>query len=269
MKRILLFITIETFMMAASAQNANINAPSIPIVRERLFNIDYTETELRYDPDLPKRAPRPKTQQQVVELYYRALADNQEDDNYLMHSFFSVGCSDTKGHQYHAGSAKEECVIANFFLKRVLKINPNNGLALLTKGFYHHDFGGVEENMQKAISYYEKAYHLYGNRVLAAGSNLYGIYMHGSGGIPQDLKKAKYYLTHVAEDNPRGKAAYYLKNFDTFVDLIKISNDGDRCYEQAPNNRDWIKKCIDEVERKTEEYQKKHQGTQKETDANG
>ena len=105
--------------------------------------------------------------------------------------------------------------------------------------------------------------------MLAAGSNLYGIYMHGFGGISQDLKKAKYYLAKVAEDNPRGQDAYYLKNFDTFVDLLKISNEGDKCRQQHSNNREWIIKCSDEVERKTEEYLKKYRGTQKEIDANG
>ncbi|HCH7937175.1 MULTISPECIES: sel1 repeat family protein [Providencia] len=269
MKFMLWVIVTGVFMMSTPTWGAKTDAPPIPTVRERLFNIDYTETELRYDPDLPKRAARPKTQQQVIELYHKALTDNQEDDNYLIHSFFSVGCSDLN-RLYYAETAKEECAIANFFLKRVLKINPNNGLALLTKGFYYqHSFEGVEENMQKAISYYEKAYHLYGNRVLAAGSNLYGIYMHGFGGIPQDLKKAKYYLAKVAEDNPRGQDAYYLKNFDTFVDLLKISDEGDKCKQQDPNNREWIIKCSNEVERKTQEYLKKYRGTQKEIDANG
>ncbi len=51
----------------------NINPPSIPTVRDRLYTIEYNETELRYDPDLPKRVPYPKNQQQVVELYHRAL----------------------------------------------------------------------------------------------------------------------------------------------------------------------------------------------------
>lgn len=254
-------------MMSTLAWSANTDAPLIPTVRDRLFNGHYTETELRYDPNLPKRAPRPKTQQQVIDLYHKALANNQEDDNYLMYSFFRVGCSDLNG-PYYADSAKEECAIANFFLTRVLKINPNNGLALLSTGNDHQDRGGYE-NIKKAISYYEKAYHLYGNRVLAAGSNLYGIYMHGFGGIPQDLKKAKYYLSKVAEDNPRGQDAYYLKNFDTLVDLLKITNEGDKCRQQHPNNREWIIKCSDDVERKTEEYLKKYRGTQKEIDADG
>ncbi len=32
----------------------NINPPLIPTVRDRLYTIEYNETELRYDPDLPK-----------------------------------------------------------------------------------------------------------------------------------------------------------------------------------------------------------------------
>jgi len=49
---------------------------------------------------------------------------------------------------------------------------------------------------------------------------------------------------------------------------VKISNEGDRCKQQDPNNQAWVSKCIDEVEEKIEAYLKKYRGTQKEIDAN-
>ncbi|WP_231137204.1 hypothetical protein [Providencia rettgeri] len=55
-------------MIGTPTWGGNINPPSIPTVRDRLYTIEYNETELRYDPDLPKRVPYPKNQQQVVEL---------------------------------------------------------------------------------------------------------------------------------------------------------------------------------------------------------
>ncbi|MCW2256989.1 TPR repeat protein [Providencia alcalifaciens] len=269
MKSVLLFIVTGALMMSTPTWGKNTDAPTVPTVRERLFNLDYTETELRYDPDLPKRTPRPKTQQQVIDLYHKALVGNHEDDNYLLFTFFRVGCTDMNSPHFYAETVKEECTLANFFLNRVLNINSNNGLALLFAGSsYQHGDGGGEENMQKAISYYEKAYRLHGNRILTAGGNLYGIYMHGHGGVPNDFNKAKYYLEQLAKDNPRGQYAYYLKNFDTYVDIVKISNEGDRCKQQDPNNQAWVSKCIDEVEEKIEAYLKKYRGTQKEIDAN-
>nr|WP_282564275.1 MULTISPECIES: sel1 repeat family protein [Providencia] len=256
-------------MIGTPTWGGNINPPLIPTVRDRLYTIEYNETELRYDPDLPKRVPYPKNQQQVVELYHRALKNNNEDDNYALFSFFRIGCTDFK-HLHNVKAAKEECALANFFLKRVLEINSNNGLALLFTGVNHqHGNEGSKKNMSEAILYYKRAYHLYGNKVLVAGKNLSTIYLHGLGGIPQDFNKAKYYLEMVARDNPKGQDAYYLKNFDTYVDLLKISNEGDKCKQQDPNNRIWVKECNDKVEKQIETYLKKHRGNQKEKDAIG
>ncbi|MFW0929690.1 sel1 repeat family protein [Providencia sp. VP23HZSY-1] len=249
-------------MMGTPTWGGNTTPPLIPTVRDRLYTIGYNETELRYDSDLPKRVPYPKNQQQVVELYHRALKSNKEDDNYALFSFFRIGCTDFK-HLHNVKVTKEECALANFFLKRVLEINSNNGLALLFTGvnYQHGNGGGI--NMPEAILYYEQAYHLYGNKVLTAGKNLSTIYLHGLGGVPQDFNKAKYYLEMVARDNPKGQDAYYLKNFDTYVDLLKISNEGDKCKQQNPNNRTWVNECNDKVEKQIKAYQKKYRDNQK------
>ncbi|MEQ4654484.1 sel1 repeat family protein [Providencia rettgeri] len=268
MRLISWFIVIGAFIIGTPTWGGNINPPLIPTVRDRLYTIEYNETELRYDPDLPKRVPYPKNQQQVVELYHRALKNNNEDDNYALFSFFRIGCTDFK-HLHNVKAAKEECALANFFLKRVLKINSNNGLALLFTGVNYQHGNGGEVNMPEAISYYERAYHLHGNKVIVAGKNLSTIYLHGLGGIPQDFNKAKYYLEMAARDNPKGQDAYYLKNFDTYVDLLKISNEGDKCKQQNPNNRIWVKECNDKVEKQIETYLKKYRGNQKEEDAIG
>ncbi|MEY0836661.1 sel1 repeat family protein [Providencia alcalifaciens] len=249
-------------MMGTPTWGGNTTPPLIPTVRDRLYTIGYNETELRYDSDLPKRVPYPKNQQQVVELYHRALKSNKEDDNYALFSFFRIGCTDFK-HLHNVKVTKEECALANFFLKRVLEINSNNGLALLFTGVNYQHSNGGEINMPEAILYYEQAYHLYGNKVLTAGKNLSTIYLHGLGGVPQDFNKAKYYLEMVARDNPKGQDAYYLKNFDTYVDLLKISNEGDKCKQQNPNNRTWVNECNDKVEKQIKAYQKKYRDNQK------
>ncbi|MEX9296636.1 sel1 repeat family protein [Providencia alcalifaciens] len=249
-------------MMGTPTWGGNTTPPLIPTVRDRLYTIGYNETELRYDSDLPKRVPYPKNQQQVVELYHRALKSNKEDDNYALFSFFRIGCTDFK-HLHNVKVTKEECALANFFLKRVLEINSNNGLALLFTGVNYQYGNGGEINMPEAILYYEQAYHLYGNKVLTAGKNLSTIYLHGLGGVPQDFNKAKYYLEMVARDNPKGQDAYYLKNFDTYVDLLKISNEGDKCKQQNPNNRTWVNECNDKVEKQIKAYQKKYRDNQK------
>ncbi|MEQ5734479.1 sel1 repeat family protein [Providencia huaxiensis] len=249
-------------MMGTPTWGGNTTPPLIPTVRDRLYTIGYNETELRYDSDLPKRVPYPKNQQQVVELYHRALKSNKEDDNYALFSFFRIGCTDFK-HLHNVKVTKEECALANFFLKRVLEINSNNGLALLFTGVNYQHGNGGEINMPEAILYYEQAYHLYGNKVLTAGKNLSTIYLHGLGGVPQDFNKAKYYLEMVARDNPKGQDAYYLKNFDTYVDLLKISNEGDKCKQQNPNNRTWVNECNDKVEKQIKAYQKKYRDNQK------
>ncbi|HEM7509751.1 TPA: sel1 repeat family protein [Providencia rettgeri] len=248
--------------MGTPTWGGNTTPPLIPTVRDRLYTIGYNETELRYDSDLPKRVPYPKNQQQVVELYHRALKSNKEDDNYALFSFFRIGCTDFK-HLHNVKVAKEECALANFFLKRVLEINSNNGLALLFTGVNYQHGNGGEINMPEAILYYEQAYHLYGNKVLTAGKNLSTIYLHGLGGVPQDFNKAKYYLEMVARDNPKGQDAYYLKNFDTYVDLLKISNEGDKCKQQNPNNRTWVNECNDKVEKQIKAYLKKYRDNQK------
>ncbi|EJD6399796.1 sel1 repeat family protein [Providencia rettgeri] len=248
--------------MGTPTWGGNTTPPLIPTVRDRLYTIGYNETELRYDSDLPKRVPYPKNQQQVVELYHRALKSNKEDDNYALFSFFRIGCTDFK-HLHNVKVTKEECALANFFLKRVLEINSNNGLALLFTGVNYQHGNGGEINMPEAILYYEQAYHLYGNKVLTAGKNLSTIYLHGLGGVPQDFNKAKYYLEMVARDNPKGQDAYYLKNFDTYVDLLKISNEGDKCKQQNPNNRTWVNECNDKVEKQIKAYQKKYRDNQK------
>ncbi|MEX5930595.1 hypothetical protein AB6H26_13760 [Providencia hangzhouensis] len=86
-------------------------------------------------------------------------------------------------------AAKEECALANFFLKRVLEINSNNGLALLFTGVNHqHGNEGSKKICQKQF-YIIKAYHLYGNKVLVAGKNLSTIYLHGLGGSLRTLIK--------------------------------------------------------------------------------
>ncbi|MCY0800927.1 MULTISPECIES: sel1 repeat family protein [Providencia] len=249
-------------MMGTPTWGGNTTPPLIPTVRDRLYTIGYNETELRYDSDLPKRVPYPKNQQQVVELYHRALKSNKEDDNYALFSFFRIGCTDFK-HLHNVKVTKEECALANFFLKRVLEINSNNGLALLFTGVNYQHGNGGEINMPEAILYYEQAYHLYGNKVLTAGKKLSTIYLHGLGGVPQDFNKAKYYLEMVARDNPKGQDAYYLKNFDTYVDLLKISNEGDKCKQQNPNNRTWVNECNDKVEKQIKAYQKKYRDNQK------
>ncbi|CAK7032460.1 MULTISPECIES: sel1 repeat family protein [Providencia] len=249
-------------MMGTPTWGGNTTPPLIPTVRDRLYTIGYNETELRYDSDLPKRVPYPKNQQQVVELYHRALKSNKEDDNYALFSFFRIGCTDFK-HLHNVKVTKEECALANFFLKRVLEINSNNGLALLFTGVNYQHGNGGEINMPEAILYYEQAYHLYGNKVLTAGKNLSTIYLHGLGGVPQDFNKAKYYLEMVARDNPKGQDAYYLKNFDTYVDLLKISNEGDKCKQQNPNNRTWVNECNDKVEKQIKAYLKKYRDNQK------
>ncbi|MDG4697757.1 MULTISPECIES: sel1 repeat family protein [Providencia] len=249
-------------MMGTPTWGGNTTPPLIPTVRDRLYTIGYNETELRYDSDLPKRVPYPKNQQQVVELYHRALKSNKEDDNYALFSFFRIGCTDFK-HLHNVKVTKEECALANFFLKRVLEINSNNGLALLFTGVNYQHGNGGEINMPEAILYYEQAYHLYGNKVLTAGKNLSTIYLHGLGGGPQDFNKAKYYLEMVARDNPKGQDAYYLKNFDTYVDLLKISNEGDKCKQQNPNNRTWVNECNDKVEKQIKAYLKKYRDNQK------
>lgn len=129
-------------MMGTPTWGGNTTPPLIPTVRDRLYTIGYNETELRYDSDLPKRVPYPKNQQQVVELYHRALKSNKEDDNYALFSFFRISCTDFK-HLHNVKVTKEECALANFFLKRVLEINSNNGLALLFTGVnYQHGNGG-------------------------------------------------------------------------------------------------------------------------------
>ncbi|NIA46291.1 sel1 repeat family protein [Providencia sp. 504mA] len=248
--------------MGTPTWGGNTTPPLIPTVRDRLYTIGYNETELRYDSDLPKRVPYPKNQQQVVELYHRALKSNKEDDNYALFSFFRIGCTDFK-HLHNVKVTKEECALANFFLKRVLEINSNNGLALLFTGVNYQHGNGGEINMPEAILYYEQAYHLYGNKVLTAGKKLSTIYLHGLGGVPQDFNKAKYYLEMVARDNPKGQDAYYLKNFDTYVDLLKISNEGDKCKQQNPNNRTWVNECNDKVEKQIKAYQKKYRDNQK------
>ncbi|MBO1929582.1 hypothetical protein J4731_18810 [Providencia rettgeri] len=122
--------------------------------------------------------------------------------------------------------------------------------------------------MLEAISYYERAYHLHGNKVLVAGK-IFRRFIYMDSADPQDFNKAKYYLEMVARDNPKGQDAYYLKNFDTYVDLLKISNEGDKCKQQDPNNRIWVKECNDKVEKQIETYLKKHRGNQKEEDAIG
>ncbi|MBO1916566.1 hypothetical protein J4727_17725 [Providencia rettgeri] len=67
----------------------------------------------------------------------------------------------------------------------------------------------------------------------------------------------------VARDNPKGQDAYYLKNFDTYVDLLKISNEAINV-----NNRILIivfglKNVM--ISRKTNRnIPKKHRGNQKE-----
>ena len=249
-------------MMGTPTWGGNTTPPLIPTVRDRLYTVGYNETELRYDSDLPKRVPYPKNQQQVVELYHRALKSNKEDDNYALFSFFRIGCTDFK-HLHNVKVTKEECALANFFLKRVLEINSNNGLALLFTGVNYQHGNGGEINMPEAILYYEQAYHLYGNKVLTAGKNLSTIYLHGLGGVPQDFNKAKYYLEMVARDNPKGQDAYYLKNFDTYVDLLKISNEGDKCKQQNPNNRTWVNECNDKVEKQIKAYLKKYRDNQK------
>lgn len=249
-------------MMGTPTWGGNTTPPFIPTVRDRLYTIGYNETELRYDSDLPKRVPYPKNQQQVVELYHRALKSNKEDDNYALFSFFRISCTDFK-HLHNVKVTKEECALANFFLKRVLEINSNNGLALLFTGVNYQHGNGGEINMPEAILYYEQAYHLYGNKVLTAGKNLSTIYLHGLGGVPQDFNKAKYYLEMVARDNPKGQDAYYLKNFDTYVDLLKISNEGDKCKQQNPNNRTWVNECNDKVEKQIKAYLKKYRDNQK------
>lgn len=148
---ILWFIVIGAFVMCTQTWGGNINAPLIPTVRDRLYTISYNETELRYDPELSKRIPYPKNQQQVIELYHRALKTNNEDDNYVLFSFFRISCTDFN-HLHDAKSAKEECVLANYFLKRVLEINPNNGLALLFTGVnYQHGNRGSEKICQKRL----------------------------------------------------------------------------------------------------------------------
>ncbi|EJD6615098.1 sel1 repeat family protein [Providencia rettgeri] len=248
--------------MGTPTWGGNTTPPLIPTVRDRLYTVGYNETELRYDSDLPKRVPYPKNQQQVVELYHRALKSNKEDDNYALFSFFRIGCTDFK-HLHNVKVTKEECALANFFLKRVLEINSNNGLALLFTGVNYQHGNGGEINMPEAILYYEQAYHLYGNKVLTAGKNLSTIYLHGLGGVPQDFNKAKYYLEMVARDNPKGQDAYYLKNFDTYVDLLKISNEGDKCKQQNPNNRTWVNECNDKVEKQIKAYLKKYRDNQK------
>ncbi|HEC8347333.1 TPA: sel1 repeat family protein [Providencia rettgeri] len=248
--------------MGTPTWGGNTTPPFIPTVRDRLYTIGYNETELRYDSDLPKRVPYPKNQQQVVELYHRALKSNKEDDNYALFSFFRISCTDFK-HLHNVKVTKEECALANFFLKRVLEINSNNGLALLFTGVNYQHGNGGEINMPEAILYYEQAYHLYGNKVLTAGKNLSTIYLHGLGGVPQDFNKAKYYLEMVARDNPKGQDAYYLKNFDTYVDLLKISNEGDKCKQQNPNNRTWVNECNDKVEKQIKAYLKKYRDNQK------
>ncbi|EJD6509334.1 sel1 repeat family protein [Providencia rettgeri] len=248
--------------MGTPTWGGNTTPPLIPTVRDRLYTIGYNETELRYDSDLPKRVPYPKNQQQVVELYHRALKSNKEDDNYALFSFFRIGCTDFK-HLHNVKVTKEECALANFFLKRVLEINSNNGLVLLFTGVNYQHGNGGEINMPEAILYYEQAYHLYGNKVLTAGKNLSTIYLHGLGGVPQDFNKAKYYLEMVARDNPKGQDAYYLKNFDTYVDLLKISNEGDKCKQQNPNNRTWVNECNDKVEKQIKAYLKKYRDNQK------
>ena len=248
--------------MGTPTWGGNTTPPLIPTVRDRLYTIGYNETELRYDSDLPKRVPYPKNQQQVVELYHRALKSNKEDDNYALFSFFRIGCTDFK-HLHNVKVTKEEGALANFFLKRVLEINSNNGLALLFTGVNYQHGNGGEINMPEAILYYEQAYHLYGNKVLTAGKKLSTIYLHGLGGVPQDFNNAQYYLEMVARDNPKGQDAYYLKNFDTYVDLLKISNEGDKCKQQNPNNRTWVNECNDKVEKQIKAYQKKYRDNQK------
>lgn len=147
-------IVIGAFMMGTPTWGGNTTPPLIPTVRDRLYTIGYNETELRYDSDLPKRVPYPKNQQQVVELYHRALKSNKEDDNYALFSFFRIGCTDFK-HLHNVKVTKEECALANFFLKRVLEINSNNGLALLFTGVNYQHGNGGEINMPEAILYYE------------------------------------------------------------------------------------------------------------------
>lgn len=84
-------IVIGAFIIGTPTWGGNTNPPLIPTVRDRLYTIGYNETELRYDPDLPKKVSYPANQQQVLELYHRALKNNNEDDNYALFSFFRIG----------------------------------------------------------------------------------------------------------------------------------------------------------------------------------
>lgn len=262
MRFISLFITLGALIVCKPTWGKDTDPPSIPPLRDRLFTKDYRKIELRYDPNLPQRAPYPKTQQQVIDLYHQALNENNEDDNYVLFSFFRTGCSDFNGPNYSV-NAQEECSLANFFLARVLNLNPTNGLALFYMGQTFNSGDAGEINTPKAVEYYEKAYHLYSNSLIPAAQNLFVIYMHGIGGVPQDFDKAKYYLEKVAADNPKGIEAYDLRNFDTHVDMAKLLNESDRCKQKDPNNREWRLKCTDEMDKKREEYIKKYQGTER------
>lgn len=106
----------------------------------------------------------------------------------MLFSFFRTGCSDFNGPNYSV-NAQEECSLANFFLARVLNLNPTNGLALFYMGqTFHRGYLG-EINTPKAVEYYEKAYHLHSNSLILAAQNLFVIYMHGIGGYRKILIK--------------------------------------------------------------------------------
>ncbi|MFS1563227.1 MAG: sel1 repeat family protein [Candidatus Arsenophonus phytopathogenicus] len=176
----------------------------------------------------------------MAALFKKAEIENDEYSNYTLFSLFSIGCFDLRNSN-HTPSAKEECRLANFFLKRALEINPNNGLTLYFTGSNYRAGSGVKQDMSKAVYYYEKAYSVGGNKIIAAGSSLVIIYLYGINGFPQDFKKTKYYLEMIAKDNPKGKNQYYLRNFDSLVFLAKDSKKIDECKQKDKDSYVWVK----------------------------
>lgn len=157
--------------------------------RDSRLGDNYNELELRDMPDLPKYAPRPKTQQDVVALFKKGEKENDEYSNYALFSLISEGCFEL-GKPYQEARAEEECNIANYFLLKTLEINPNNVVALYYSATKYKNGYGVKKDILKAIDYYDKAYRIGGNKIFAAIDSLFVIYFYGKRGVQQDLNKA-------------------------------------------------------------------------------
>ena len=181
-------------------------------------------------PDLPKYAPRPKTQQDVVGLFKKGEKENDEYSNYALFSLFSVGCFKL-GKPYQEARAEEECNIANYFLQQTLEINPNNVVALYYSATNYKNGYGVKKDILKAIDYYDKAYRIGGNKIFAAIDPLFVIYFYGKRGVQQDLNKAKHHI-EIAAKNGGQKHQHFLTNWDTHIFLLKTQQGSDKCLEK-------------------------------------